>query len=123
MKLALALPKNFALLLDLSETKHNGRHLQLGAIPHKYNLTPVSVGMRHSDFNALMKGKVRERFANPYFTCAQIAMATVLGDIIGPQEEISFIFDRQEGRRAEAMQTLRQIVFNIAKLDSSSQRY
>lgn len=90
---------------------------RFGAIPHHYNLSPVSVGMRHRDFIDLWKGKVRERFANPYMTCAQMCIGTVLHEIAGPDDEVQFIFDRQEGRRAQAMDRLHDVVFKIARLD------
>jgi hypothetical protein len=89
----------------------------LGPIPHHYNLSPVYIGMWHHDFDDFFKGKVRERFTNPYMTCAQICMATVLHEIAGPQDEIAFIFDRQEGRRAKAIEALRRVAFQLAKME------
>jgi hypothetical protein len=89
----------------------------LGPIPHRYNLSPFYVGMWHQDFQDLWKGKVREKYANPYLTCAQICMATVLNEIVGPKEEVEFIFDRQEGPRAHTLRTLHGVVFKYALMD------
>jgi len=79
--------------LHLTKLRWNRRYgkivadlAKLGPIPHQYNLTPVRVGMWHKDFEDLWKGKVREKYANPYITCAQICMATTLQEIIGPKE-------------------------------------
>jgi len=90
---------------------------RLGPIPHRYNLSPVYIGMWHQDFIDFFKGKVRERFTNPYMTCAQICMATILHGIGGPNEEIEFIFDRQEGRRAQTVEALHRVVFKFAKME------
>lgn len=110
--------------LHLSKLRWNRRYDKikadlawLGPIPHRYNLSPVYIGMWHQDFEDFFKGKVRERFTNPYMTCAQICMATVLHEIAGPQEEIAFIFDRQEGRRAKTVEMLEKTAFRLAKME------
>jgi len=110
--------------LHLRTLRWNGRHYasieknlaKLGPIPHKYNLTPVAISMYHSDYQAFMKGKVREEMANPYMLCAQACIKTTL-EHIGPKDEVMFIFDRQEGRRRMAMEKLRTIVFQWAGMD------
>ena len=37
---------------------------KLGPIPHKYNLRPVVAGLKWADYNAVVKGKVNERFVS-----------------------------------------------------------
>lgn len=37
--------------------------------------------------------------------------------VAGPDDEVMFIFDRQEGRRAEAVERLHDVVFKWAKVD------
>jgi hypothetical protein len=90
---------------------------RLGPIPNHYNLTPVRIGIWHQDFEDLLKGKVNETFANPYLICALCCIGAVVDEVLGPDDEIMFIFDRQEGRRAQAMDVLHEIVFKIAKMD------
>lgn len=110
--------------LHLTKLRWNQRYdrivadlARLGPIPHRYNLSPVYIGMWHQDFSDLFKGKVREKFTNPYITCAQICTATILHEIAGPTDEAEFIFDRQEGRRAQAMKALHRVVFKFAKME------
>lgn len=88
-----------------------------GPIPAKYNLTPVAVGVRWRDYNSIAKGKIREKFTNPYMICAYCAMATVLFEVLG-SDDIYFLFDRQEGLRKETMHTLRDFVFDRVGVDS-----
>ena len=57
------------IVLDLAE---------LGAIPRKYNLTAVFSGIMHRDYEEIAKGKVHEKYTNPYMTSAQACIATVL---------------------------------------------
>ncbi len=89
----------------------------LGRIPRKFNLIPVLSGIRHRDYEEIMKGRVREKYTNPYMTCAQACISTVLKFVAGPEDEVLFIFDRQEGRRAEAIERLHEIVFKWARVD------
>jgi hypothetical protein len=110
--------------LHLTKLRWNQRYDQivsdlarLGPIPHRYNLAPVRVGMWHQDFEELMKGKINETYANPYITCAIASISTVMEEVAGPTDEVMFIFDRQEGRRAHAMERLYKIVFKLSKLD------
>jgi hypothetical protein len=90
---------------------------RLGKIPHRYNLSPVRVGLWHRDVIDLVKGKINETYANPYVICALTCIGVVLQEVIGPDDEIMFIFDLQKGRRAQTMETLHQIVFQSAKMD------
>ena len=90
---------------------------RLGPIPHRYNLAPVRAGLWHRDVEELVKGRVNETFANPYIMCAITCIGTVLQEVIGPDDEVMFIFDRQEGRRAWTMDALHKIVFQSAKMD------
>jgi hypothetical protein len=90
---------------------------QLGPIPRRYNLTPVFVGMWHKDFEELFKGKVREAFTDPYMTCVQQCMAVALHYLVSKDDEIQFILDWQEGRRARMMNKLHDIAFKFAKME------
>jgi hypothetical protein len=88
-----------------------------GPIPGKFNLTAVAVGLKWHDYNTIVKGKIREKFTNPYMLCAHCAMAVVLFEVIG-SNDVCFLFDRQEGLRRETMQTLRDFVFDWIGVDS-----
>jgi hypothetical protein len=110
--------------LHLTKLRWNRRYdkiasdlARLGPIPHHYNLSPVYIGMWHQDYQDFFEGKVRERFTNPYMTCAQVCMATVLNETMSPKDEIAFIFDRQEGRRAATVKMLERTAFQLAKLE------
>jgi hypothetical protein len=110
--------------LHLTKLRWNRRYdkivadlARLGPIPHRYNLAPVRVGLWHRDVDELIKGKVNETFANPYMLCAVTAIGVVLEEVIGPKDEVMFIFDLQKGRRAWTMEALHKVVFEFAKLD------
>jgi hypothetical protein len=90
---------------------------KLGPIPYKYNLDPVNVRMWHRDHKEIVEGKVSSEFTSPYQLCATTCISTVLSEIAGPDDEVLFIFDRQEGKRAEQMNKLRDWVYRWAKLD------
>jgi len=90
---------------------------RLGPIPHKYNLSLVRVGVWHKDVEDLIKGKINESFTNPYVMCATTCISVVLQEVLGPNDEVMFIFDLQEGRRARTMALLRKFVFEFAKMD------
>ncbi len=90
---------------------------RLGPIPHRYNLSPVSVWMWHSDHEQAIQGVIRDQFTTPYLMCANACIATVLSEIAGPKDEVLFILDRQEGKRAKAMESIYKIAFKWAKLD------
>jgi len=89
----------------------------LGEIPYRYNLAPVNVRMWHRDHKEIIEGKVDAEFTSPYQLCATTCITTVLSDIAAPDDEVLFIFDRQEGKRAEEMNKLREWVYRWAKLD------
>jgi hypothetical protein len=88
---------------------------KLGAIPHHYNLTPVSVQIWHRDYEDLVKGRVIDEL-HPYTFCAEACIALTLENI-SPNDEVMFIFDWQEGKRAEWMTRLHNVVFKWHKLD------
>ena len=90
---------------------------KLGPLPHRYNLTPVAVRMFHQDHEEHVKGKVSGDFTEPYVLCANTCIATVLTQVAAPDDDVLFIFDRQEGRRAEAMNKVRDICYKWANLD------
>jgi hypothetical protein len=114
-------PRNNLHMTELRWNQHPERIAPLlaktGPIPGKYNLTPVAIGLKWQDYNAIAKGKIREKFTNPYMMCAHCAMATVLYEVIG-SDDIYFLFDRQEGLRKETMHTLRDFVFDRVGVDS-----
>jgi hypothetical protein len=114
-------PRENLHLRKLRWNQHPGRIAPVlataGPIPAKYNLVPVAVGVKWQDYNAIVKGKLRERFTNPYVLCAYCAMAVVLFEVIG-SSDIYFLFDRQEGVRRETMHTLRDFVFDRVGVDS-----
>jgi hypothetical protein len=110
--------------LHLTKLRWNRRYdrivkdlAKLGPIPRRYNLIPVFVGMWHQDFEDLFKGKVREAFTDPYMTCVQQCMALALHHLVGKDDEIQFILDWQEGRRARMMNKLRDVAFKFAKME------
>jgi hypothetical protein len=83
---------------------------ELGPIPHKYNLKGIAAGIKWADFNAVIRGKVTSRFANAYRMCAFCAISVVLMEVAG-DDEVFFLFDRQEGTRKEDMERMRDIVY------------
>lgn len=92
------------------------RLANLGPIPHKYNLKGVVAGIKWSDFNAIVKGKVTSRFANAYQMCAYCAISVVLMEV-ADDDDVYFIFDGQEGTRKEDMERMRDIVYEWAGAD------
>jgi hypothetical protein len=88
----------------------------LGPIPHKYNLRPVVSAIKWSDFNAIARGKVDSQFANPYIMCAYCAISVVLLEVAA-DDEVYFLFDRQEGTRKETMDRMRDIIFEWIGVD------
>lgn len=90
---------------------------KLGPIPYRYNLRPVFVRLRWSDYNRIVKGNVSARFTNPYALCAVCCMTEVLSNIAG-SDEVYFLFDRQEGLRKKTMQELRDLSFDFWGVDS-----
>jgi hypothetical protein len=89
---------------------------RLGPIPYRYNLKPVYCGMWQRDYDEIVKGKLRERFTNPYMTCAQSCMAVALCEVVG-SDEIAFVFDRQRVHKS-AIQVLDGLVFGKFRVDS-----
>jgi hypothetical protein len=89
---------------------------ELGPIPHKYNLKGVVAGLKWSDFNAIVKDKVNSRFANAYQMCAYCAISIVLIEVAA-DDDVYFVFDRQEGTRKEDMERMREIVYEFIGVD------
>jgi hypothetical protein len=87
------------------------RLARLGPIPHKFNLSPVMAGMKWKDYNSIVKPKNKNKFSHPYVFCALCAIEVVLHEI-AEDDEVLFLFDRQEGLRRETMEELRAIVFD-----------
>ena len=88
---------------------------RLGSIPYDRNLMPVYGGVWQRDYEAVVKGKVRETFTTPYMPAAQICMGASLR-FMPRSEEISFVFDRQKQYEG-SVQQLDSIVFKIADVD------
>ena len=88
----------------------------VGAIPRRYNLSPVMAAIRWSDYNSIVKGKVNEEFVTPYMFCAHLCMAVSLFEIVG-SDDVYFIFDRQEGVRKQTMNKLRDVVYEKIGVD------
>ncbi len=89
---------------------------QLGTIPHKYNLKGVAAAIKWSDYNAIVKGKVKSSFANPYQMCAFCAISVVLVEL-ARDDDVYFVFDRQEGKRKTDMHRMRDIVYEWCGAD------
>lgn len=51
---------------------------ELGPIPHNYNLKPVAIGLKWSDYNSVVKGKLKHKLTHPYMMCAVTAISQVL---------------------------------------------
>jgi hypothetical protein len=69
----------------------------------------VGAGINWTDFNEVVKGKVRSRFANAYQMCSFCAISVVLIEV-ADNDEVYFIFDRREGTRKMDMERIRDIV-------------
>jgi hypothetical protein len=89
---------------------------KLGPIPHRYNLQGVVGAIKWSDFNAIVKGKVTSRFANAYQMCAYCAISVVLVEVAA-DDQVYFLFDRQEGIRKQDMERMRDIIYEWAGVD------
>lgn len=59
---------------------------RVGPIPGKFNLTPVGVGVKWSDWNKIVKGKIREKFTNPYVLCSHACMGIILLELLGSDD-------------------------------------
>ena len=90
---------------------------KLGPIPHRYNLTPVAVSVRWSDYNTIAKGHVIEQLGNPYIMCANLCIAEVRLNI-AKNELVQFLFCRQEGTRKQTMREIRDLAFDEFGLDT-----
>jgi hypothetical protein len=90
---------------------------KLGSIPHRYNLTPVKMELRHQDHCEILAGKVESEFTTPYQLCATGCISTVLSEVAGPKDEVLFLFDWQEGKRADDFKRLKALVYDWAKFD------
>lgn len=93
----------------------------VGPIPHKYNLAPVMAAIRWSDYNSIVKGKVKEQFVTPYILCAHLCIAVALFEIVG-SDDVYFLFDQQEGIRKETMDKLREVVYEKIGVDRRVQK-
>jgi len=92
---------------------------QAGPIPTRYNLIPVCASLRWADYDRVIKGKVPdETFRNPYIQCAMAAVSVVLLEVVGANDEIYFLFDRQKGLRKKTMNAIKDISFDWFGLDS-----
>ena len=87
----------------------------LAPIPDRYNLQRVIGGLWMSDYEDLAKGRISEKVANPYMIAAQICIVEVLR-IIGQNERISFVFDRQRTYE-NVMQSLFKLIFETSNTD------
>lgn len=111
--------------LHMRKLRWNGRYIKISSdlkrlapIAHKYNLTPVAIGVWHKDYDNFMRARIRDELTNPYIMCALMAIGAVVEEVLSPDDEVMFIFDRQEGTRAAMMDFIHKVVFQIAKLDS-----
>ena len=89
---------------------------ELGPIPHKYHLKGIAAAIKWADFNAIVRGKVKSTFANPYQMCAYCAISVVLCELAG-DDDCYFVFDRQEGKRKDDMMRMRDIVYEWCGAD------
>lgn len=87
------------------------RLASLGPIPHKYNLRPIMAGLNWRDYNNIIRPKYDTKFSRPYVLCALCAIDVVLIEV-AQDDDVYFIFDRQEGMRRQAIEELRTYLFD-----------
>jgi hypothetical protein len=73
--------------------------------------------LRHQDHCEILAGKVESEFTTPYQLCATGCISTVLSEVAGPKDEVLFLFDWQEGKRADDFKRLKALVYDWAKFD------
>ncbi|HKW61295.1 MAG TPA: DUF3800 domain-containing protein [Candidatus Acidoferrum sp.] len=67
---------------------------RLGILPEKHGLKQVASVVRNEDYSKIVKGKIRDRYANPYMLAAQMCLAQILRRV--PQDEpVAIYFEEQ----------------------------
>src|SRR6266850_204221 len=67
---------------------------RLGLLPGKHGLTRVASVVRNEDYNKIVKGKIRDRYANPYMLAVQMCVAQIL-NYLPPDESAAIYFEEQ----------------------------
>ncbi|MGI8772967.1 MAG: hypothetical protein ACR2JE_16205 [Acidobacteriaceae bacterium] len=90
---------------------------RLGPIPENCGLRPVYGGIWQRDYEAIVKGRVKETFTSPYMLAAQRCIAAALHSMGATSERIGFVFDNQELYK-DRIARLEKVVFQTAKVDT-----
>lgn len=122
-------PQRTSLHMKNLRWKENDRKLlgRLGALPDKHGLYRVGAVVRNDDYNAIVKGKIRDRYANPYMLAVQMCVAQLL-KCVKPAEPVALYFEEQavyKWRVSELSESVlrlnpgREISVSILKRDDS----
>jgi hypothetical protein len=66
----------------------------LGALPDKHRLKRVASLVRNEDYGKIVKGKIRDRYANPYMLAVQMCAAQIL-NYVSPDASIAVYLEEQ----------------------------
>jgi hypothetical protein len=100
---------------------------RLGVLADKHGLNRVASTVRNEDYAKIVKGKIRDRYANPYMLAVQMCVAQIL-NYGAPGESIQIYFEEQSvykwrvTKLSESVSRLnpgRQIAISILKKDQS----
>lgn len=67
---------------------------RLGVLADKHGLKRVASLVRNEDYLKIVKGKIRDRYANPYMLAVQMCVAQIL-NYATPEESIQIYFEEQ----------------------------
>jgi hypothetical protein len=66
----------------------------LGALPDKHRLKRVASLVRNEDYAEIVKGKIRDRCANPYMLAVQMCVAQIL-NYVSPDASVAVYLEQQ----------------------------
>ena len=67
---------------------------RLGVLADKHGLKRVASLVRNGDYTKVVKGKIRDRYANPYMLAVQMCVAQIL-NYVPPGESVQVNFEEQ----------------------------
>jgi hypothetical protein len=71
-----------------------GLLVRLGALPDKHRLKRIASLVKNEDYHKIVKGKIRDRYANPYMLAVQMCVAQIL-KYVSPDESVTIYFEEQ----------------------------
>jgi hypothetical protein len=67
---------------------------RLGELPDRHGLKRIASLVRNEDYSRIAKGKIRDRYANPYMLAVQICVAQIL-NYVSPHESVTIYLEEQ----------------------------